>query len=338
MKYSLLLLCLQGAVALPNCRDSQHRVGAWVRHNSSTSMLKKSFHCCQVEFSDWQHDPAACYNPSWDPLMSYTDKHLVTGSKDFPTFVGEHSCLCDKQYGRDTVSEREMYYWKPHLCELNPFNASTFCHLLGARRILFVGDSTQAQAFSTLANLVHAGNGSCGGQLHYGRINFLVFSHQHSNGLLDWIRIAGIPEILVMSVGSHLHDVGDMSDIQRRLDPLVGQIRDLYNETHPVSLVWRTIHPGHVECNNHTKPLGDVATIDEKNDKYGWRFFPQFDEMAMNSSKHFGYRVLDMSPLYLRPDAHVGSRYKDDCMHYCTPGPLDLLPQILQQMLFNKEV
>ena len=44
--------------------------------------------------------------------------------------------------------------------------------------------------------------------------------------------------------------------------------------------------------------------------------------------------VIDMSPLYQRPDAHA----LDDCLHFCTPGPLDLFGELLMAALSNGEL
>ena len=65
-------------------------------------------------------------------------------------------------------------------------------------------------------------------------------------------------------------------------------------------------------------------------DEFQWRLHPTFDDMSIKWSQdpaHF-LPVIDMSPLYLRPDAHPA-----ECLHYCTPGPRDLFATLLMQML-----
>jgi hypothetical protein len=47
-------------------------------------------------------------------------------------------------------------------------------------------------------------------------------------------------------------------------------------------------------------------------------------------------QVLDMYPLYLRPDAHP--HVIKDCLHYCQPGPLNLFPIILYNMLLTNQI
>lgn len=46
-------------------------------------------------------------------------------------------------------------------------------------------------------------------------------------------------------------------------------------------------------------------------------------------------KILDLSPLCYKSDAHPGG---NDFLHYCMPGPIDLFPIILLQMLYNDEI
>ena len=55
--------------------------------------------------------------------------------------------------------------------------------------------------------------------------------------------------------------------------------------------------------------------------------------------------MLDLQPLHLRADAHPGSvpvpgdgysqGWKYDCLHMCQPGPLDLIPQLLLNLMIS---
>ena len=75
--------------------------------------------------------------------------------------------------------------------------------------------------------------------------------------------------------------------------------------------------------------------IPKKFDRYHWNLEVDFDELSRNVSLEYGFEVLDMSPLYLRPDSHPGGT---DCLHFCIPGPLNLFSILLLQMLYNKEI
>lgn len=86
---------------------------------------------------------------------------------------------------------------------------------------------------------------------------------------------------------------------------------------------------------------GNIIFKEELNkslpDKYGWNHFHLFDKFTNTQNIKHDYKIIDLTPLYLRPDAHVKGK-KDDCLHFCMPGPLDLFSIILQQMLYNKEI
>ena len=92
-------------------------------------------------------------------------------------------------------------------------------------------------------------------------------------------------------------------------------------------------------------------TLDPRGWVYHWELHPSFDQMAMQFAADLGMGVIDMSPLYLRPDAHIGGTTgngyhmllageqrgaapeKMDCLHYCLPGPVDLFNVLLLQAL-----
>ncbi|KAJ1439328.1 hypothetical protein B484DRAFT_391847 [Ochromonadaceae sp. CCMP2298] len=67
------------------------------------------------------------------------------------------------------------YKWQPDTCDLVPWDADTFCRLLGERIISFYGDSTMAQVFASLTSLLithfrtHRTEASrnCVSQLHF---------------------------------------------------------------------------------------------------------------------------------------------------------------------------
>lgn len=322
---------------LPLCRGGAHKVGHWVRH-VNVSTLSKSFHCCAYEDNDLAHDERLCHNPLWEPKFTMRETNLLTGFDKYPMFSAEHACHCDRDEGRFSVNRREQYYWQPSTCNLLQWNATYFCHLLGSRRVLFVGDSTVAQSFTTLTNMLHSGNSTCGQQIMYGRCNMLVFGLKGGRNLFEWVQIAGLPDIVIVNVAAHLHDVGDMQDIVRRLGAIFPSMRALYTEARrPLSIAWRSSHPGHIGCTHDMEPLQTPASPpDASIDKHGWRLHhPTFDDMAANASKGLNMTILDMSPLALRPDAHPGG---GDCLHFCLPGPVDLFPQILLQSLYAREL
>ena len=104
--------------------------------------------------------------------------------------------------------------------------------------------------------------------------------------------------------------------------------------------MWRTFHPGHVNCfgsrtpSNHT--IESFPQYSNRSiDKYNWSGFNRWDNESMNNARMIGMKIVDMTMLYSRPDAHPTN---GDCLHYCLPGPLDIFSVILLQMLFNKDI
>ena len=339
----ILTLALTAALVdeppLPLCRNDDHVVGEWIEY-TNTSAPRKSFHCCQYDENDYLHNTTACFNPSWNAALAFRDTVLVTGFDSYPTYVGEHGCNCDKFEGRDSLNAREKYFWKPKSCSLVQWNASRFCELLGPRRILFVGDSTQAQTFATLTNLIHAadlGNASCNHQITFGRCNVLIYGLKGGKNLQEWVKIAGKPEILIVTAGAHLHDLGDMYSVQDHIKTHFSQIREAYG-TQNISILWKTQNPGHVGCTVEKQPQKVVPNNTYGPDKWDWLLHPTFDAIARNYSFIHGYKVLDMSPVYLRPDSHSGIYWHDDCLHYCIPGALDIFAQLLLQKLVVREI
>lgn len=107
------------------------------------------------------------------------------------------------------------------------------------------------------------------------------------------------------------------------------------------TIIWKTQNPAHVRCDEATEPFPWGHTYEEadveKMKKFDWHLHRQFDSLARHLLSPIGVRVVDMSPLYLRPDAHIFGA-KHDCLHYCQPGPLNLFSQLLLQLLYNHEI
>ena len=62
-------------------------------------------------------------------------------------------------------------------------------------------------------------------------------------------------------------------------------------------------------------------------------------------SKKHNISVIDMSQLYLRPDAHTGKKFlllnkkaAHDCLHYCIPGPVDLFGNIILMQFYTNQL
>ena len=77
-----------------------------------------------------------------------------------------------------------------------------------------------------------------------------------------------------------------------------------------------------------------------ESDHFRYQIFPVWDAIGAQWARNHSMAVMDMSPLYGRPDAHPADidKHARDCLHYCLPGPVDVDGNILMQMLFNNEI
>ena len=137
-------------------------------------------------------------------------------------------------------------------------------------------------------------------------------------------------------------------------------------DSEQVTLQHQSLHPGMILVWKTSQPAGcQLWPLDEppsarrdywqtyQGVQYNWQLFGAFDATARrhfsNASLGNTY-ILDLAPLHLRADAHLGSRpsadhaagstnadefelWKTECLHMCTPGPIDLVPQLLQHLL-----
>jgi hypothetical protein len=244
-------------------------------------------------------------------------------------------CLCDRVANtRYNVTDRESYQWIPDECYLIPWNSELFCQLLGNRKILLIGDSTQQQTASTLMSMISSGNSTCAPQITYGWSTHLVYS-RFKNNLIDFVERTD-SDIVILTSGAHLKDMGDIWGIFMAIEADIKKLREKNIDR---KFIWKTQNPAHIHCHLLDKPLkwNEHSPYENETDKYNWKIFKEFDNVARQYSKLLNISILDMSPLYLRPDGHVYGE-KKDCLHYCQPGPLNLFSQLLLQMLYTHEI
>lgn len=205
------------------------------------------------------------------------------------------------------------------------------------------------QAFVTLTSMLASDPdpraAQCIERVKYGWSSHLMTSRFHNN-MPDYLAQVK-PEIAVFTVGAHLQDHGDLQVIldllERELQPWGsrggGSVGSGKNASVPL-LIWKSASPAHVGCHRHSSPYpygfaysnAEVAALRFKN----WQLFREFDEVARQRAARLGWRYLDMSPLYLRPDGHIRGA-KDDCLHYCLPGPINLFARLLLHLLLQEE-
>ena len=86
-------------------------------------------------------------------------------------------------------------------------------------------------------------------------------------------------------------------------------------------MLWKTTEAPWRLCHQHTKPVSPEAWRQRPpNEKYDfWNHVEEYDNLAVERLGRAGLvsMVVDMTPMYLRPDAK-GPR---DCLHTCGSDP-----------------
>ena len=116
-------------------------------------------------------------------------------------------CECAKQ----RFGERADATWTPRNCRLAAWSAARFCALLGARRILFLGDSTMQQTHAAVVNALNIGGATCQGQVEFDFADTLSgVQHQSLNRGAAWHKmlraypLARKPGIVVLGAMAHV--------------------------------------------------------------------------------------------------------------------------------------
>jgi len=191
------------------------------------------------------------------------------------------------------------------------------------------------QSFVTLTSLLTADRvrgAACVQQVKYGWSSHLMTS-KFRNNVPDYLARV-LPDIVVFTAGAHFQDHGDLEVV---LGLLEAELRPWYAKV-PL-FIWKSQNPPHVGCDQYHAPFNEGHEYSQKElseIKYkNWNLFPAFDAYARSRAVALGWRYLDMSPLYLRPDGHSRGA-KKDCLHFCLPGPLNVFAQLLLHLLLEE--
>lgn len=322
----------------PQCHQSEHTVGQWSRVNAATAI---TFEC--------PNGSHAISHDKQDYMFHNGSKHKV--------FEWSGGCSCG---GNCSANDWE---WQPRNCWLPAWNATHFCDLLGDRLVYLAGDSTMHQSAVSLMEMIREGNPAkdCSAQIFYGLSFYLIFQGHADFKWHNWFmkrRDCGkfvrqedceqwphgvVPDIAVLTAGAHQADLGDMMSIWQGINEDFRTFRENFF-WHNFTFIWKTQNPGHISCNNFFEPeTNDIYPLGPTTeDKYHYYLFKDFDAYSRNESHKNNIRLMDMAPLYLRPDSHLASAgrpsEKHDCLHYCIPGALNLFSILFQNMLMNGEI
>lgn len=311
----------KGQILLNSCKYNRHIVGEWI----VDPFAKKSFVCCSVQEDDYLWSPKCSNTSEFDAWFDF--KSVMVGKNDRVITAKQNSCYYDKAHGRTSVNQVQKYKWVPSFCDLRSWDASLFCEKLGDRKIMFEGDSTVAQSAITLMSMIQHQKGGCADKVVIAIKDYMMVWPFRS---YEAIR----PDIIVFAAGAHYHELSDYRELMKNFTAEIKLFRSKYRNN-KVTLLFKTQNPGHIDCGSYTAPL-TVFRHNTTLDKFSHRMHPVFDSIAKDTMLALGIPVLDVSPLYLRPDAHANP--PGDCLHYALPGALDLIPQLLLNMLLSGEI
>lgn len=285
-----------------------------------------------------------------------------SGSMDRIAHLPGFGCMCKK--------DPDPWVWnKPNKeGSLAPvhFDKHKACDILGNRTVVLIGDSTMQQTSSTLMNSFHPTK--CAAQISFNQGDTLVGKRfvQYNRGrhwkdnVLSW---TNPPDIVIMAAGAHVHFDKDYMGLITRV---MREARELQPEYPNMHFVFKTQQPSNcVHPGVHNSSLLHIKKIHKIKNPQPWKpENPTLAARALNYSylrygdsqdsfydrdlwlmdrvqnkttedPSLNFHVLDVRPLYSRTDKHMGSgkHPPKDCLHYCVPGPLDIVGPLFQELL-----
>lgn len=355
------------AHACRRAANAAHVAGKWALVNATRSGTPSpQLHppCCGWDGADLSPRPPA---PRDDPRASLPCGVQASGALKSVQWrgnatalmpAGGNSCACSPE----RLLRLPLLAWIPappdaaavappgqiHCPALHEWDAVAFCDALGDRAILFVGDSTNHQLASAVHNYIIWGGGACGPQLVTVTSDTLIGvpSGGWNRGVnwtvavLDaaWALGGHVPEFIIVGAAAHVRGT---PNAVRIMSTLAAQFAasEFANRS---LLVWRTsLGAGCADDPLPAMPADTAAFYDEtvrpRGDPYAYHEMEAWDDLALAFWRDVrGADVLDLRPLWRRPDARVtGGRGNGggDCVHVCLPGPLLLAARMLFELV-----
>ena len=269
---------------------------------------------------------------------------IFRGSSDFLIPAGGFGCKCSEERMRDMVK----YEWVPHKCTLPVWDAQVFCDALGSRTILFIGDSTSTQIAATIHNYISWNCGTCGNQIISEKSDTLTGNNY---GVLNRGRPWDVivenmdrkPDIVILGASPHVsYDYGTRGMIE-----ILEYVRTKFEskiQMLPVRVVWRTsLGAGCLLKGADLKPLPSMPSnipgywnnLNRTQKIYNFELMEMWDTMALNLWRNHSISILDLTPLWMRPDVMQGSGDSApwNCAHTCMPGALRMAARQLLLLL-----
>jgi hypothetical protein len=292
-------------------------VGEWVFEGESKTYAAPI--CCGWDHQHWRSNKVC-----GEPRQSF---EMYQGSKDNKAQVG--GCTCS------TFTDK--YTWKSdQLPTLDPYET---CRLLGNRTVLMIGDSTMQQTTATLMNALFPVG--CQSQIVAGVSDTLIgkpLAGKRNRGL-PWLehvnRTQPSPDIVILTAGAHIYSEYNFTLV---LESVVEGTKRLKDFLPSILVPWKTQQPGGYSLDIPTRqdPVKAATVFDWSMtpNRYQHGTFYSRDLQVFRTLPAEGIPVIDMRMLYSRSDAKVGSlKDRNECLHFCVPGPLDVFAASFQKQL-----
>ena len=160
------------------------------------------------------------------------------------------------------------------------------------------------QAATTLMSMISSSShGPCASQVTYYRSNYLFFASDGQLSLHDITKKLR-PRIVIFTAGVHLEDMGDIYNVWSNLEPIIKAIKTAFPK---IKLIWKSTNPADDNCMSIHKPLPNYPRVRSiPVSRWGHHLWRRFDTISREFARGLGVSFMDMSPLYMRGDAHVG--------------------------------
>lgn len=192
-------------------------------------------------------------------------------------------------------------------------------------------------------------NIKCSNQVYFEFSDMLTYHPYETRGV-NLIQALGrssiFYDIIVFSTGPHYHktisrskEMMDYFTPKFQMDLL--RIKDMYVD-HPIKpiLIYKTENPAHYGCKRFTQPVNSLnrqKLVELNRHETNYKWYNQFpiEDRITHICRQFNVNIMRMDPLFYRPDSHPA---EFDCLHYCTPGPLNLFSRLLLHFLVIGEI
>ena len=305
---------------------AEHRAGsegkeflASIRWNGSVKV--DDWHVKEMHKWEWRPDSQCGRWLRFDPKRFCASKEEGGWGRKRKSIVVIGDSL-NEQFARSVVNNILVNEHKPPLREA--FHTDVPVECMGWTRV------------TSICGTYRFNSSDCSGlTLSFFRTDFLSLSnHAEALSELPWSRILsvlGSADVIVINRGAHF----------KRDKPFLSGMRTalrFLRNMHPNKLIiWRSTPVGHKDCDSHDKPVPEMQTSGSLPHDWGW--FPHQNAIARPQVEKVGGIFMDVDVMSLpRADGHLGyswEKHKVDCLHYCTPGPMDTWVQLLYNILLS---